>query len=119
MDTRIAIAPEVTTLINILTVEPERHEELLKLLKDNTDNCVSKLDGWISTSFIAANDHRRIVIYSQWRDLAAVDAMRANIEMQRYFPRIVALASFDGLAGDVVYTRHTKDAEANGRPSER
>jgi quinol monooxygenase YgiN len=106
MDARIAIRPDVTTLINILTVEPERHEELLGLLKSNTENCVSRLDGWISTSFIAARDHCRIVIYSQWRDLAAVEAMRANLEMQRYFPRIAALASFDGFAGDVVYTHY-------------
>jgi quinol monooxygenase YgiN len=106
MDTTIAITPAVTTLVNILTVEPERQEELLALLRDNTDNHVSKLDGWISTSFIAAKDRRRVVIHSQWRDLAAVEAMRANVDMQRYFPRILALASFDGFAGDVVYTRH-------------
>ena len=106
MDNRITITPDGTTLINILTVEPERQEDLLRLLRDNTDNCVRKLDGWISTSFIASKDHRRVVIYSQWRDLAAVEAMRANVEMQKYFPRIAALASFDGFAGDVVYTRH-------------
>jgi len=37
MDTRIAITPDVTTLVNILTVEPERQKELLALLRDNTD----------------------------------------------------------------------------------
>ena len=106
MNTTIAITPHVTTLINILTVEPERQAELLGLLRENTEKCVCKLDGWISTSFVAAKDHRRVAIYSQWRDLAAVEAMRANIEMQKYFPRIAAIASFDGFAGDVVYTRH-------------
>ena len=106
MDTTIAITPDVTTLINILTVEPERHEELLGLLRTNTDDCVSTLDGWISTSFISAQDRRRVVIYSQWRDMAAVEAMRANVEMRKYFPRIAALASFDGFAGGVVYTHH-------------
>ena len=106
MDTKIAVTLDVTTLINILTVEPERHRELLGLLRDNIENCVSRLDGWIATSLIAANDRRRVVIYSQWRDLAAIEAMRANVEMQKYFPRIAALASFDGFAGDVVYTHH-------------
>lgn len=106
MDTTIAITPDVITLINTLTVEPERMNELVALLRDNADNCVSKLDGWISTSVIAAKDHRRVVIYSQWRDLAAIEAMRANIEMQKYFPRIAALASFESFAGDVVYARH-------------
>ena len=105
MDT-IAVTADVTTLINILTVEPERQRELLGLLRDNIENCVSRLDGWISSSLIAANDRRRVVIYSQWRDAAAIDAMRANLEMQKYFPRIAALASFDSFAGDVVYMRH-------------
>jgi quinol monooxygenase YgiN len=106
MDTKIAVTPDVATLINILTVEPERQQELLRLLRENTDHCVSKLDGWISTTFISANDRRRVVIYSQWRDVAAIEAMRANLDMQKYFPRIAALASFDGFAGDVVYTLH-------------
>lgn len=106
MDTTITITPDVTTLINTLTVEPERQGELLALLCENTDHCVSMLDGWISTSLIAAKNHRRVVIYSQWRDLAAIEAMRANIELQTYFPRIAALHSFDSFAGDVVHARH-------------
>ena len=80
--------------------------KLAELLRDNTDNVVSTLDGWISTSFIAGKDQRQVVIYSQWRDLASVEAMRANPDMAAYFPRIAALAAFDGFAGDVVYTRH-------------
>jgi quinol monooxygenase YgiN len=106
MNAMIAVMKEVTTLINILAVEPENEPKLIKLLRDNTDNVVSTLDGWISTSFIAAKDQRRVVIYSQWRDLAAVEAMQANPYMTAYFPRIAALAAFDGFAGDVVYSRH-------------
>jgi hypothetical protein len=45
------------------------------------------------------------VIYSQWRDLESVEAMRANPDMAAYFPRIAALA-FDGFAGDVVHSRN-------------
>ena len=51
-DITIAVRPEVTTLINILTVEPERHAELVDLLRGNIDQVVSKLDGWRSTSLI-------------------------------------------------------------------
>jgi quinol monooxygenase YgiN len=106
MNTTIAVTKEVTTLINILTVEREDQSKLIELLRDNTENVVSTLDGWISTSFIAGKDQRQVVIYSQWRDLASVEAMRANPDMAAYFPRIRALAAFDGFAGDVVYTRH-------------
>jgi quinol monooxygenase YgiN len=106
MNTTIAVTKDVTTLINTLTVEPENQEKLIELLRDNTDNVVSTLDGWISTSLIAAKDQRHVVIYSQWRDLASVDAMRANPDMVAYFPRIAALAAFDSFAGDVVYNHH-------------
>ena len=106
MNTTIAVTKEVTTAIHILTVEPEDQAKLIKLLRENTDNVVTRLDGWISTSFIAARDGRQVAIYSQWRDLQSVEAMRANPEMVAYFPRIAAIAAFDGFAGDIVYSRH-------------
>ena len=77
-----------------LTVEPENQPKLIDLLRGNTENVVSRLDGWISTSFIAAKNQRHVVIYSQWRDLASVEAMRANPDMVAYFPTIAALAAF-------------------------
>ena len=106
MNTTIEVTKKVTTLVNILTVEPEDHSRLVELLRDSTETVVSKLDGWISTSFIAATDQRHVVIYSQWRDLASVEAMQTNAEMVAYFPRIAALAAFDSLAGNVVYNHH-------------
>ena len=106
MSTTIAVTKQITTLINILTVEPENQQKLIELLRRSTENVVSKLDGWISTSFIAAKDQRQVVIYSQWRDAASVAAMRANPEMVAYFPKVAALAAFDGFAGDVVYNHH-------------
>jgi heme-degrading monooxygenase HmoA len=81
MNTTIAVTKQVTTLINILTVEPENQQKLIKLLRDNTESVVSRLDGWISTSFIAATDQRHVVIYSQWRDLESVEAMQTNSDM--------------------------------------
>jgi quinol monooxygenase YgiN len=106
MNTTIEVRKKVTTLINILTVEPENQQKLIKLLRDNTESVVTRLDGWISTSFIAAKDQRHVVIYSQWRDFASVEAMRANPDMAAYFPRIAALAALDSFAGDVVYNHH-------------
>jgi hypothetical protein len=54
MNTTIAVTKEVTTVINILTVEPENQPKLTELLRGNTKNVVSRLDGWISNSYIAA-----------------------------------------------------------------
>jgi quinol monooxygenase YgiN len=106
MDTTISVTPDVKTLINVLTVEPENQTKLVELLRINTENVVKALDGWISTNFIVAEDRRRVVIYSQWRDLDSVEAMRNNPEMRAYFPQIAALAALDSLVGDVAYSHH-------------
>jgi quinol monooxygenase YgiN len=106
MTTTTAVTKEVTTLINVLTVEPEHQQKLINLLRESTECVVSKLDGWISTRFIAAKDERHVVIYSQWRDLASVEAMQSNPEMIAYFPRVAALAAFYSFAGHVVYDHH-------------
>jgi quinol monooxygenase YgiN len=106
MKTTIEVTKTVTTLINVLTVEPENRQKLIKLLRDNTESVVCRLDGWISTSFIAATDPRHVVIYSQWRDVSSVEAMQTNPDMVAYFPRIASLAAFNSLTGDVVYNHH-------------
>ena len=106
MNATIRVTKEVTTLINILTVDPKNEPELMELLRTNTENLVRTLDGWISTSFIVAKNRRRVAIYSQWRDLESVEAMQTNPTMRAYFPRIAALAAFEGFAGDVTYADH-------------
>jgi quinol monooxygenase YgiN len=106
MNTTINVTKDVTTLINVLTVEPENQAKLIQLLRENTENVITGLDGWISTNFIAAKDKRQVVIYSQWRDLASVDAMRTNADMAAYFPKIAAIAALDSLVGDVVFSHH-------------
>lgn len=106
MTVAIAVTPDITTLINILTVEPNNQPKLFELLRDNTEHVVSKLAGWISTSLIVSKDLRRVMIYSQWRDRAAIEAMQSNPQMKAYFPRIAALAAFESTVADVAYARH-------------
>jgi quinol monooxygenase YgiN len=105
MKTTVAMTPDVTTLINVLTVDPENQQKLLELLRQNTDEVVCTLPGWVSTTFVSSKDRSRVVIYSQWRDLASLQAMQSHPQMRAYFPRIAALATFDSIVGDVVYTR--------------
>jgi quinol monooxygenase YgiN len=106
MNTTITVTKDVTTLINVLTVEPENQAKLIQLLRENTQNVITALDGWISTNFIATKDQRQVVIYSQWRDAASVEAMRNNPDMVAYFPKIAAIAALDSLVGDVVFSHH-------------
>jgi quinol monooxygenase YgiN len=93
----------MTILLNILTVDPSNQGRLLEMLRDNTDMVIRTLDGWISTTLIASADGKRVVIQSQWRDAAAVAAMRSNPRMVAYFPKLAALASFDSIVGEVAH----------------
>jgi Uncharacterized conserved protein len=90
-------------LVNVLTVDPANQAQLLELLRANVDTVIRTLDGWIATNLIASTDGTRVVIHSQWRDAASVEAMRHNPQMVAYFPRIAALAAFDSVVGDVAY----------------
>jgi quinol monooxygenase YgiN len=94
----------MTILLNILTVDPTNQGRLLEMLRDNTDTVIRTLDGWISTTLIASADGKRVVIHSQWRDAAAVAAMRSDPRMVAYFPKLAALASFDSIVGEVAHT---------------
>jgi quinol monooxygenase YgiN len=93
------------TLLNVLTVEPANQSSLVELLRTNTDTVVATLDGWLSTKLIASTDGKRVIIYSEWRDAEAVEAMRQHPSMRAYFPRITALATFDSIPGEVVHSR--------------
>lgn len=98
-------------LLNVLTVDPVNQPKLLELLHANTDTVVRTLDGWIATNIIASADKTRVVIHSQWRDAAAIDAMRRDPQMTAYLPSIAALAAFDSIVGDVAFSASVQAAE--------
>jgi quinol monooxygenase YgiN len=94
------------TLVNVLSVEPERQGELVALLRQNTETIIKTLKGWISTSLVASRDGKRVVIYSQWDSAADIDAMRSDPRMRAYFPKIAELASLDTTVGVAAVSHH-------------
>jgi hypothetical protein len=70
---------------------------LLALLRDYTENTISTLGGWLSTIVLASDDKARIIVYSQWKNIADIDAMRKDPRMVAGFSRLAALASFDSI----------------------
>ncbi len=93
----------MTTLLNILTVDPANQARLLTSLRANIDAVIRTLDGWISTTLIASADGTRVIIHSKWRDEAAIAAMRADPRMAAYFPEVAALASLESTLGEIAY----------------
>ena len=103
---KIAFDPSAATLVNVLTCDPSDQTKLLNLLRENIDTVISTLDGWHSTTLVAAPDGVRVIIISQWHDSASITSMQNDARMQAYFPKIAALAAFDSTPGVVSYTRH-------------
>lgn len=93
---------ESVILINLLKVAPGKQEALIQLLQQNTDTVIRSLPGWKTTRLIAAADGASVVIYSEWDNHAAVDAMRSDPRMHAYFPQINALASLESVVGQLV-----------------
>jgi len=102
----IAFDTAATTLVNVLTCDPASQAALVELLRENIDTVIMTLDGWRSTSLVAAEDGTRVVIISQWRNPVAVAAMQGDSRMKAYFPKIAALAAFASTSGAVVHARH-------------
>lgn len=94
------------TLINIFTVEPANQKRLVEVLRDGTETFITQMAGWVSTNFLASKDGGRVVVYSQWRSVKDIEAMRQNPNMGPYLQRIAALAKFEAFACDVVYAQH-------------
>jgi quinol monooxygenase YgiN len=97
-----ATARKPITLVNILSVEPAKQQELVDSLRQNTETVIKMLNGWIATSLIASSDGKRVVIYSQWDTAADIEAMRTDPRMQAYYPKVAALASLDSMIGTAV-----------------
>jgi len=96
----------LVTLINIFTVEPANQNPLIQLLTDGTEAFITKMNGWVSTNFLASKDGTRVLVYSQWRSAKDIEAMRQNPNMGPYLKQIAALAKFEAFASDVVYAHH-------------
>jgi len=106
METTIRADGQITTLINIFTVEPKNQYELVGLLKECTESVISKSSGWISTNFLNSKDGQRGVIYSQWRSAKDIESFRQNPQMVPFIQRVAALAKFEAVECDVCYALH-------------
>ena len=93
---------ESVILINLLKVKPGKQDALIALLEQNIDTVIRTLHGWRATRLIAAKDGAGVVIYSEWENPAAIEAMRNDPRMKAYFPKIAELASLDSMTGSAV-----------------
>ena len=103
MEATIRADRNVTTLVNILTVEPENQEKLAAALNEGTETFFSRMPGFISSSILIGKNGRLVINYSQWRTPGDIEAFRQNPNFGAYIARIAALAKLEAVMCDVAF----------------
>jgi hypothetical protein len=68
----------LVTFVNMFTCDPEDQQALLRTLRSETEDVVSKIDGFVSANLHASTDGRRVINYAQWTHLDAFNEMMAG-----------------------------------------
>jgi quinol monooxygenase YgiN len=92
----------VLTLINVFTVEPEKQQELVKLLVDATRQTMKHLPGFVSANIHQSLDGTRVVNYAQWQNMSAFEAMQRNPLAIPHLKAAAALATFEPILCEVI-----------------
>jgi quinol monooxygenase YgiN len=106
MEIVVSLNREVVTLINVFSVEPDKQQDLIDLLREGTERWMSRIPGYLSASFHKSKDGRRVINYSQWRSVPDIEAMRQNLDVRQYLQRVAALAKSETIVCDVSYVHH-------------
>lgn len=103
MQATIRVENDVITLVNVFTVEPEKLQSLVDVLREGTDSFFSKMPGFVSSCVLTAHDGRRAINCSQWRSADDIAAFRKDARFGPYIQRLMALAKAEALECSVAY----------------
>ena len=84
--TTISKNPNIVTLINVATVEPENQQRLVELFVEATENVMCKQPGFISANFHKSLDGEKVVTYAQWKSVKDFRAVFTNPEIRSQLP---------------------------------
>lgn len=106
MEATIRIGSDITTLVNVFTVEPDNQQKLVQILKEGTESFFSKQPGFISSSVHAGKEGGRAVNYSQWRSAQDIENFRKDPKFAPYIQRLAAIAKAETILCEVVEVNH-------------
>jgi quinol monooxygenase YgiN len=104
MTTTIDKNNDVTTLINVFTVESSKQQRLVDMLIEATEQIMNKQEGYISANIHKSMDGTKVVNYAQWKSKEAFEKMLNNPKAQIHMNDILNIAKSDGNLYDVVFT---------------
>jgi quinol monooxygenase YgiN len=102
--TEISTGNNFLTLINIFTVDPANQQKLVDLLIAATEESVTKIAGFISSSLHKSLDGTKVTMYAQWRSLTDYQNMRNNPTASPYLEQALQMATFESGMYEVVRT---------------
>jgi quinol monooxygenase YgiN len=102
--TNIDVKNNYLTLINVFTVDPSNQQKLIELLTLATEETVSKVAGFVSSSLHKSIDGTKVTMYAQWESIAHYQRMRNNPQASPYLEEALQIASFDPGMYEVVKT---------------
>ena len=103
MEATIRADRNVTTLVNILNVEPENLRALVAALQESIETFFSKMPGFISSSILTGGNGRQVISYSQWRSAGDIEAFRQNPNFGSHIREIAALSKAETITCDVAF----------------
>jgi len=102
--TNIAVKNNYLTLINVFTVQLENQQELVDLLILATEDSVTKIAGFISSSLHKSLDGSKVTMYAQWKSIEDYQNMRNNPTVSPYLEQALKIATFAPGMYEVVKT---------------
>ncbi|MGY8637635.1 antibiotic biosynthesis monooxygenase family protein [Bradyrhizobium sp. 14AA] len=106
MQATIRTGSDITTLVNVFTVDPGNQQKLVQLLKEGTETFFSKQPGFISSSVHASKEGRRAINYSQWASAGDIENFRKDPRFVPYIQSLAALAQAETILCEVVEVNH-------------
>jgi heme-degrading monooxygenase HmoA len=106
--TELAHDRDAIALINVFTVEPERQDELVDLLRSATENVMSKQPGYLSARIHRGLDGRKVAVYARWRSREDFQALAGNPDAAAHMRRARAIASFEPVLYEVVFNHEIR-----------
>jgi quinol monooxygenase YgiN len=85
--TTIYAKNDVTTLINVFTVEPANQRRLVELLIEANEVSVRRAPGFVSASLHRSTDGTKVTMYAQWRSIDDYQACVRTLPHFRFFRR--------------------------------
>jgi quinol monooxygenase YgiN len=95
MATTIVEGAQITTMINVFTVAPERQRQVLDILMQATERNIRHFPGFISASFHTSTDGTRIINYAQWSTPDAWRAMLADPDCAAHIDEVKKISEPD------------------------